>query len=610
MWCVLVSSPVHANQGREELSVDSPSYDGWIRHSLYVPMRDGNRIAVDYYRPTLRGQPHTEPLPVVWEHTPYHRHKLDKDGRVDNTILGPMAEGAEHLMRHGYIFASADVRGYGASFGKVDLWIGPQQIEDSHDITTWLASQSWSTGKVGMTGRSYLGTAQYLALANPSPPLKAIFAEMGGFDNYNIFYTNGIYRSDLALAWRLRGQQQDYLDPLAPGKFRANGVTPVDEDRDGSMLRNAVTEHRSNADLPDMVSQLRFRDDVSSGTKLRPHLDASPLHYLEQMASSEVAVFHRAGWFDMYARDALLLFKNLSNPQRIVIGPWYHGEIFGFDVDSARLAWFDYWLKGVENDVMDGPRVRYFVVGESATDGWHRAGTWPPDTVKSVKWRFGNTGSMQRSSSIHATEHPADRFTIDNDFSLGTTLERNNGLWPARLADCRNKKVSAWCYLESGYPDYNVDHAPQLPYISSPLPDALTLVGAGTVHLWITTEVDDADLFVMLEEVHPDGRIQHVAQGGLRASHRTLNEPPFDNFNLPWHGNYQVDEKKLTGELVELVINFPPTTNVFEQGNRIQITISGADTGSHTPSIKQEGAVLSVLAHRSFVELPILGIPD
>ena len=42
-----------------------PIYEEWIRSSIYVPMRDGVKLALDIIRPAVDGEPVEEPLPVA-----------------------------------------------------------------------------------------------------------------------------------------------------------------------------------------------------------------------------------------------------------------------------------------------------------------------------------------------------------------------------------------------------------------------------------------------------------------------------------------------------------------------------------------------------------------
>ncbi len=121
---------------------------------------------------------------------------------------------------HGYIFAVADVRGSGASFGtRVDP-TPPQESLDAYDITEWLATQPWCTGRVGMYGISYSGTDQLTAAATSPPHLKAIFPEMVMFDLYDFCYPGGICRHTFLRNWQ---QQVRALD-----LHQAQKAAPVD----------------------------------------------------------------------------------------------------------------------------------------------------------------------------------------------------------------------------------------------------------------------------------------------------------------------------------------------------------------------------------------------
>jgi uncharacterized protein len=48
-----------------------------------------------------------------------------------------------------------------------------------------------------------------------------------------------------------------------------------------------------------------------------------------------------------------------------------------------ELRFFDFWLKGVANGVMDEPRVTYFTYHAPGAKGWRTARTWPlPNEVR------------------------------------------------------------------------------------------------------------------------------------------------------------------------------------------------------------------------------------
>ena len=102
---------------------------------VFTSMRDGTKLAANVFLPEGRG-----PWPVVLTRTPYL-----KDGRM----FAPA--GAKKWTDAGYAFVVQDVRGKGRSTGFYDAFAN--DIEDGYDSVEGLAKESWSNGKVGITGR-------------------------------------------------------------------------------------------------------------------------------------------------------------------------------------------------------------------------------------------------------------------------------------------------------------------------------------------------------------------------------------------------------------------------------------------------------------------------
>ena len=73
------------------------------------------------------------------------------------------------------------------------------------------------------------------------------------------------------------------------------------------------------------------------------------------------------------------MFETLKGPKKLVIGsyppmqsrPWVeeHDEMF---------RWYEYWLKGVDNGIMDEPAVSVFVEGSREV---LTAAQWPPSDL-------------------------------------------------------------------------------------------------------------------------------------------------------------------------------------------------------------------------------------
>jgi len=84
-----------------------PIYDEWVRISQYVTVRDGTKLAVDMYRPSVDGVPVSEPMPVVWSSDRYQRANV-QDGQVITKLDN--APYMETVVKHGYVVAAVDVR--------------------------------------------------------------------------------------------------------------------------------------------------------------------------------------------------------------------------------------------------------------------------------------------------------------------------------------------------------------------------------------------------------------------------------------------------------------------------------------------------------------------
>ena len=134
------------------------------------------------------------------------------------------------------------------------------------------------------------------------------------------------------------------------------------------------------------------------------------------------------------------------------------------------------------------------------------------------------------------------------------------------------------------------------------------VAGFPEVKVFVSSNREDADLFFVLTEVTPEGVSQFVSDGAIRASHRSLNKPSFDNFGLPWHGNFSPDLTDLGPEPALISLALKPIANLFEKGNRIRLTIAGYDAKSGVPLESTEDKKIIIHMggdYRSNLSLPI-----
>ncbi|MFH8349510.1 CocE/NonD family hydrolase [Streptomyces sp. NPDC018045] len=524
------------------------------RTSVRITVPDGTRLAADIFRPKRDGTVTAEPLPAVWCHERYRRAQAVNGGVLTKLDAQPWLK---ELLRNGYVVAVVDARGSGASEGTRRVEFSAAESADAYAVTEWLAAQPWCTGRVGMYGLSYSGINQLLAAGTAPPHLRAIVPQMAMFDLYAFLRPGGVFRDDFARNW---SELVRRLDTEAG----ADGAGSEDGAEDGFLAA-----HRSNADVFHQAATLEFRDSTDPVTGLAPYEDVNPAAVRAAVSASGVPVCHLGGWHDIWARDTTLWFRNLTNPQRMVIGPWSHNNWTNADLAREHLRWYDHWLKGIDNGVTDEPPVRYYTMGATARTGWHPAERWPPPQTRPTAFHFGagptgtiasvNDGRLAGPGEPAATDDTADAYRIDYTTTSGTTTRWADG------------------YANGFHYDLTPNDRKALTYTSPALPRDLEVTGHPVVHLWVTASHPDAAFFVHLSEVDDAGRSHYVTEAAVRASHRALGDAPFDTMGLPYHRGTRDAVAPLPGVPAELVADLHPTSYAFAAGRRLRISVTCCD---------------------------------
>jgi putative CocE/NonD family hydrolase len=557
-----------------------PRFSRIERISNYIVVDDGTRLAADIFLPVRPDAPSNERFPVIWTHTRYHRARVYDGKRVDTLDYIPWLN---EFVKYGYVVATVDARGTGASFG---VWDGPfteREAKDAFYITEWLARQPWSDGRIGMFGASYMGITQFFAAGMKPPHLKAIFPQMASFDSYATCYENGIPNRDLIAQWSHQVRQLD----------RTPGV-PVDDDRDGEQLKAAHRNRRLNR-YPDAIAAASpFRDSQDDGGSL-VYTVRSPGRQVNTINESGIPVYQLSGWYDIWVRDALRWHRNLTVPRKMLIGPWPHtgGE---FDQLAEHLRWFDYWLKGIENGVMDEAPIHYYVLGATHGSRWRSSRQWPIPNRRRVEFYFQSARKLATKldddSTVLRSTEGQDKYIIDYRASSGT--------------DTRWANVYGGPF---GYKDSSRISRYGLSYTSQPLSSEIEVVGHPVVKIWTSCTAPDCDVFAYLEKVNADGHSEYVTEGRLRASHRALATACFDNIDLPYHRSYKSDVQPLSDKTELLCFDMFPTAYLFPIGSRLRVTIVGADRdNARTPIVAPapEITIYRTQQYRSHISLPVI----
>jgi len=593
-------------------------YDGNKRISDYLTMLDGTRLAYDLILPTKKGIPASEPLPVLFKYTPYMRtfRIFDKDGKNLLTffmdlkwyekamlrvrywlsdqghLMDPLfrTKWLKNMVRHGYAVIVVERPGTGASFGIAKQSMGTIAGEEN-EILDWIASQAWCNGNIGMYGDSQQAWCQFAAASTGNPHLKAIFPASSQLDLYEALeFRGGVYNKAFS----------SFFDRVVP--YLDNLITPVDSDKDGTLLAQARQE-RSGAELKvSEIVQYPFRDSMlPDGRFLWELLALYPL--IESVNNSGIPVYMTTGWYDIFLGDLFLWYDNLSVPKRLTVRPLDHSGMdatqFDLDYGAEAQRWFDRWLKGIDNGIMEEPSIHYYVMGIPKKEAWQTSNQWPLAKQKLKPFYFskGKTGSIASvNDGFLTTESPSvqdafDVYTVDY-----TTTSGEKSRWVA-------------VEEERDYPDMRTNDEKALTYTTSPLETDVEVTGHPVVHLWFTTDAPDLDVFVYLEGVDHKGKSTYLTEGTLRASHRKLSQAPFNNLGLPYHSHYQSDLVPIpAGEPVELVFSLLPTSYQFHKGSRIRITVVCADADNFDTPVIDPAPKLQLLRnmnHPSFIQLPV-----
>ncbi|MCA1562840.1 MAG: CocE/NonD family hydrolase [Acidobacteria bacterium] len=310
------------------------------RTSRFITMRDGVRLAADIHLP-LGLEPSTR-LPAILEQTRYHR-SIEPRPEFREALGKPSKKFVEFVTR-GYAYVVVDVRGTGASFGSRRMELMPEEVRDGKEVVDWIIKQTWSDGKVGATGVSYVGTTAELLLVNTHPAVTAVAPQFSLFDSYtDIVFPGGVHMTWFTRVWGQAVYNMDRNLFTEQARERVIGIRPVDEDADRRLLVEAISAHAPNADVHKEISAITFRDD--RGPSGWTFDEISPHAYVPKLKASGAAIYSYSRWYDgAYAPSAITRFLTVRNRgSRLVIGPWSHGGTFYLSPSSgSRRSSFDH----------------------------------------------------------------------------------------------------------------------------------------------------------------------------------------------------------------------------------------------------------------------------
>ncbi len=234
-----------------------------------------------------------------------------------------------------------------------------------------------------------------------------------------------------------------------------------------------------------------------------------------------MGVYAVANWDEAGTKHgAFFTFAHLRGQSRLLVGPGTHcgwtqvKTDTGFDIVAEELRFFDYWLKGVRNDVMEEPAVTYFTYNAPPESAWRRAASWPLPNEQRTTFYLGDK-------------------TLTRDKPTGASRD---GVSFNRLAETATSTTGPRETASENVISY------ETPVLTADM----EVTGHPAMHLWIAADAPDADIVARLEDVAPDASVRsYNMHGQFRASHRARAKAPYDTFGLPWHSHAAADAKPL-----------------------------------------------------------------
>ena len=498
-----------------------------IKH-IWIPMPDGCRLAARIWLPENAEQ---QPVPAILEYIPYRKN----DGTaLRDSLYHPYFAG------HGYAAMRVDMRGSGDSEGvMLDEYL-QQELDDAVSVIAWLAEQSWCDGSVGMMGKSWGGFNSLEVAALQPPALKAIITVCSSDDRYSddVHYKGGCVLSTDMLGWSTT--------------MLAWNARPPDPDVLGENWRKRWLERLEQTPL--LVRQWLNH----------PHRDDYWKHgsICEDFSKVQCAVYAVGGWADPYSNAIPRMLSGLTCPRKALIGPWAHeypqralpGPQIGFVQECLR--WWDYWLKDIENGIMEEPQLRAWMPDsiapsthyEERPGRWVAEAKWPPKNDESQTWYLNRNGLNQNAE----TDKPML-------FPTSQTVGLNAGVWfPMGAAgefpgDQRSADSGSLCFTSEAFYD------------------GMEILGNPEATVTLSADQTEALLAARLCDIAPDGSSLLVSWGLLNLTHRNGHENP---------------EALDPGEKFTAKVQLNACAHALKSGHRWRLSLSSAYFPHAWPSSK------------------------
>jgi len=546
-----------------------------IDQKVMMPMRDGERLATDIYRPKGNAK-----VPIVFSRTPYNFNTWG-----DGEMRAHGLEAAYDAVQRGYAYVVQNERGRFFSEGEWDILGTP--TTDGYDAFEWMSKQSWSNGKIGVIGCS--STAEWqMAVASLNHPALAAMVAQGfgaGVGRVGEFYEQGNWfrggaQQMLFTSW-LYGTQNDEFRPTFPKDITQAGLVRVQRfyDMDTEMPKVDWAQALRHLPVQDIIKNVNGQKGIYEDMIRRKPNDPAWFKgglYHDNMPLN-VPAYWFVSWYDVSSSPNLTLFnhvrknpnKEIADNQYLVIAPALHcaykrateNTVVGersmgdarLNYDALTWGWFDMLLKGEQNDFKKTTaRVKYFTMGSNV---WQTSETWPPANAVMTDYFLSSEGQANTRNGngklvpkVPSTDKP-DAFTYDPANPVSS--------YGGNVC-CTGNAVTGGAFDQSEMELRN----DILVYTSEPLTNGLEVSGFIESTLYVSSDVKDTDVTIKLIDVYPDGKAYNLDETIQRVRYRE---------------GYEKEVLMEKGNVYKVKLSPMSTSNYFAAGHRVRIEVSGSN---------------------------------
>ena len=538
-----------------------------------VPLRNGLYVYADVFRPAREGK-----FPVIMNCGPYGRafyhHSIANDADFDaheemeeryfqGNSEGQVFENHETAntvdwVPHDYVLMRVDGPGSGKNPGTLAPW-GIETAEAFRDAIDWAGEQSWCNGNVGLWGMSYYAMNQHAAASLQPKHLKAMIAIGTDVDLYDeVAYTGGILNEEFFVHW-----------------YRAGVLA-------------AVCGEPNAVDFVGMLKGAAFRDSDTTAAfgprstiMMSPDMSKVKVPLWAIACTTHMAHFHQLGSSEAY------LATNTACKKIDFWEDWFTKPYSRTAIADHR-AFFDHWLKGVDNGIMDKPPVRLEIRSGKGASYLQEENEWPIARTTYPRWFFDATpsdwkGDEYRNDFLRLSATPP---TVERqaDYSAEIPLEWRTGMPP--------------CFLPVKPPSVLEIWKTGISFISEPVTEDMVFAGYGKAKLWVSSTSEDMDIYVSLRILDEEGREvayagpitmgmnvpnYPLAKGWLKVSHRKIDVSRSTDYTVK-HTHRKIDYAPLkANEVVPVEIEIIPNTALIRKGYRIRVDVQPFDGVDHGP---------------------------